>query len=118
MVCVMSSNGFLQILDLKIYRLPWLLRMGRNPRVEVARAVAQPSGAWILFTADGARHDGCLVGGWVLAKGALLGLRWLTSSAGSLSVLTSVRLQSPSTGRRLLARLRWPQPEPATPAGL
>jgi len=114
----MSSNGFLQILDLKIYRLPWLLRMGLNPRLEVTRAIAQPSGSWVLFTADGARHDAGLVGGWVLAKGALLGLRWRTRDAGCLAAYTSVRLQSPDGGRRLLARLRWPQPEPVTPGGL
>lgn len=114
----MSSNGFLQILDLKIYRLPWWLRVGRRPCVDVVRAVAQPSGAWIVFTADGARHDAGLVGGWVLAKGALLGLRWQTSGDGSLSAISSVHIQSPGVGRRLLARLRWPQAEPAMPGGL
>ena len=113
----MSSNGFLQILDLKIYRLPWWLRIGLPRRREVVRAVAQPSGSWVLFTADGARHGGRLAGGWMLAGGALLGLRWRTGRSGSLVAYTSVRLQASGVGRRLLARLRWPQAEPTEPPG-
>jgi hypothetical protein len=111
----MSSNGFLQILDLNIFRLPWLLRMGQNPSLGIVRAVAQPSGSWVLFTADGAHHDARLIGGWVLAKGTLLGLCWQARGIGRLAAYTSVRLQAPDVGRRLLARLRWPLPEPATP---
>ena len=111
----MSSNGFLQILDLKTFRLPWLLRLGQKQSLGIVRAVAQPSGSWVLFTADGAHHDARLIGGWVLAKGALLGLYWQSRETGRLAAYTSVRLQAPDVGRRLLARLKWPLSEPATP---
>jgi hypothetical protein len=109
----MSSNGFLQILDLKVFRLPRLLRVGQRPHRHVIRVVVHATGSWILFTADGGYHDGRLVGGWVLARGRLLGLRWQTADGRHLVAFTSVRLQAPGVGRRLLARLRWPLPEPA-----
>ncbi len=111
-VCVISLNGFLQILDLKIYRLPWLLRIGQLPRWRVIRAVAQHTGAWTLFTADGEQHDVLIEGCWVLGRGSLLGLRWRTATGRSLYALTSIRLQERNVGRRLLVRLRWPLPEP------
>ncbi len=110
----MSLNGFLQILDLKIYRLPWLFRIGQLPRRRVIRVVAQSTGAWVLFTSDGKQHDALLRGRWVLARGGLLGLRWRTTGGGSLFAVTSIRLQECNAGRRLLVRLRWPLPESAT----
>lgn len=112
-VCVISLNGFLQILDLRIPRLPWLLRAGQGPGRRVARAVVRPTGSWALFTADGRCHEASLVGGWVLARGVLLGLRWRAVDGRHLTAVTSIRLQAPGVGRRLLARLRWPLPDPA-----
>jgi len=112
-VCAISLNGFLQILDLKIPRLPGLLRVGQRPGRCVERAVARPSGSWALFTTDGGCHEARLIGGWVLAGGVLLGLRWRGKNGRYLAAVTSVRLQAPGVGRRLLVRLRWPLPEPA-----
>jgi len=109
----MSSNGFLQILDLKIFRLPRLLRIGQRPHRQVIRVVAHATGSWVLFTADGDCHEARLVGGWVLGMGRLLGLRWQVADGRHLVAFTSIRSQAPGVGRRLLARLRWPLPEPA-----
>jgi len=109
----MSSNGFLQILDLKIFKLPWLLWIGQLPRRRIVRVVAHPTGSWTLFTADGDCHDARLVGAWVLGRGALLGLHWQAEGGRHLAAVTSVRVQAPGVGRRLLTRLRWPLPEPA-----
>jgi len=109
----MSSNGFLQILDLKIISLPWQNRAGPFACRRVIRMVARPTGLWTLFTADGQRHDARLIGGWVLARGVLIGFRWQTEDSMHLNAITSVRLLTPDIGRRLLTRLRWPLPEPA-----
>ena len=68
----MSSNGFLQTLDLKLIELPWLMRAGQSSNRRVVRAVAGPTGSWTLFTADDGRHDARLVGGWVLHEPAAL----------------------------------------------
>lgn len=111
-VCIMSSNGFLQILELRIIELPRLMRIGHVARRRVVRAVARPTGLWTLFTLDGEHHDARLIGSWVLARGALLGLRWHSEDGRYLHAVTSVRVQTPDVGRRLLARLRWPLPEP------
>lgn len=109
----MSSNGFLLILDLKIFELPWLLRIGQSPRRRVVRAVALPTGSWTLFTAGDACHGARLVGSWVLGRGRLIGLRWQAEDGRQFTAVTSIRLQTPGVSRRLLARLRWPLPEPA-----
>lgn len=109
----MSSNGFLQILDLKIISPPRLMPVGRFARPRVRRVVARSTGVWTLFTEDGKRRDARLIGGWVLAKGLLIGLRWRTEDGVSLDSVTSTRIQTPDVGRRLLTRLRWPLPEPA-----
>ena len=109
----MSSNGFLQILDLKTFRLPRLMRIGLHSRRHVVRVVAHATGSWILFTADGGCHEARLIGGWVLAKGRLIGLRWQAADGRALAAVTSVNLQAPGVGRRLLVRLRWPLRVPA-----
>jgi len=109
----MSSNGFLQILDLKIFKLPWLLRIGQLPRRRVVRVVAGPTGSWTLFMANGSCHDARLVDG----RGVLLGLRWQAEDGQHLAAVTSVRVQAPGVGRRLLTRLRWPLLEPAAFTG-
>lgn len=81
---------------------------------QVIRVIAVPTGLWNLFTYDGQRHEARLIGGWVLARGALLGLRWQAEDGQYLDAVTSVRMQSPDVGRRLLARLRWPLPDSGT----
>jgi hypothetical protein len=111
-VCGMSLNGFLQILDLKIFRVPRLLRIGQRPHRRVVRVLGHTTGAWVLFTFDGACHDAHLIGGWALARGRLLGLRWQTADGQCLYVITSAYIQTPDVGRRLLVRLRWPLPDP------
>ena len=111
-VCVISLNGFLQILDLKIFSLPRLLRLGQRPHRRVVRVVGHASGSWMLFTFDGCCHDAHLIGGWALAKGGLLGLRWQTADGQCFYAMTSIHLQTPDVGRRLLVRLRWPLPDP------
>jgi hypothetical protein len=109
----MSSNGFLQILDLRVISLPWLMTVGPFAYRQIRRAVLLPTGGWALFTADGERRDARLLGGWVLAGGVLTGLRWQTEAGEFLGAVTSTRMQTPDVGRRLLARLKWPLPEPA-----
>ncbi len=109
----MSSNGFLQILDLRVFELPRLLRIGQPRRRRVIRAVAQSTGSWTVFTAAGGCHQARLTGGWVLSRGALIGLCWRGEDDRSFAAITSVRLQAPGIGRRLLTRLRWPLPQPA-----
>jgi len=103
----------LQILDLKTLKLPLPLRIGQSRRRQVERAVAGPAGGWTLMTVDGGLHDARLVGGWILSRGALIGLRWRTAEGRSLAAVTCVRVLTPDIGRRLLTRLRWPLPEPA-----
>jgi len=103
----------LQILDLKTLELPLALRIGHSRCRQVERAVAGAAGGWTLMTADGGLHDARLVGGWILSRGTLIGLRWRTAEGLSLAAVTSVRVLTPDIGRRLLTRLRWPLPEPA-----
>ena len=112
-VFVMSSNGFLQILDLRIVRLPWLLSFGQSQRGRVLRAVAGPAGYWTLFTVDRSYPDARLLSSWALGRGAVVGLRWRTEGGRSLAALTSVTVLSPDVGRRLLVRIKWPLPESA-----
>lgn len=112
-IYVMLSNGFLQILDLRIYNLPTLFRIGASSCRHVVRAIAGPDGSWTLMTADGVRHDAQLTGGWRVADGALIGMLWRDADRRSLVAWTSVRLQTDTVGRRLLVRLRWPLREPA-----
>jgi hypothetical protein len=106
----------LQILDLKIISLPRLLWFGLHPGGRIDRVVAQSSGSWILFAADGSCLDARLVSSWVLASGVLLGLRWQAADGRYFAAVTSVRLQAPIVGRLLLTRLRWPLFESATVA--
>ncbi|HJP39142.1 MAG: hypothetical protein QF483_08485 [Gammaproteobacteria bacterium] len=112
----MLSNGFLQILDLKIISLPRFLRFGWPAHRHINRVVAQSTGSWNLFVSDGRCLDARLVSSWVLANGLLLGLRWQTADGRCFAAVTSIRLQAPITGRRLLTRLRWPLFESATVA--
>ncbi len=110
-VFVMSSNGFLQILDLKTIRLPWLLSIGQSQHGRVLRAVTGPTGYWTLFTVDRSYRDARLVGSWVFGQGAMIGLGWRTASGRHLAALTSVKVLAPDVGRRLLVRIDWPLPE-------
>jgi len=109
----MSSNGFLQILDLRICSLPSFLTIGQRPGRRVVRAVAWPDGGWCVTTADGRDHPAQLTGSWTLADGVCIGLHWRDADRRRLVAWTSVRLQADAVGRRLLARLRWPLREPA-----
>ncbi len=109
----MSSNGFMQILDLRIFSLPRLLRLGQPPGRRVVRAVAGPDGGWCVTTADGRDHPAQLTGSWTVADGACIGLQLRAADQRRLVAWTSVRLQTDTVGRRLLARLRWPLRVPA-----
>jgi len=107
----MLSNGFLNILDLRISDQPFNWLQPRMVERRISRAICYQSGGWCLFFADGARIDAQLSGHWVLSGGLLIGLSWRTADASKAMCLTSLRWQDPNTIRRLLVRLRLPVPQ-------
>ena len=105
-ICVMSSNGFLHSLDLRMLDLPGCTSRRRQRRI--IRAIAHPDDDWTLCSADGRLWRVRLSGGWMLADGVLIGLRWRDLTGRTFAGLTSLRCQPDATGRRLRVRLRWP----------